>query len=398
MTLIDRLKAWVANNLPFIFSLLRSLKPILVFKEFALVTRFDDVQEILSRPDVFGVTYAERMAVITNGGNFFLGMDNTPAYTRDVSNMRIVVRRDDLETIIAPMIQRLSSEIISNSQGKLDAVQGLTKIVPARFIRDYMGIPGPTEAELIDWTTYMFQYLFFPDNPEDVNATAVSYAAKARNYLDQLIKERKQNPQPSDDSLARCLALQQAETPGMTDLDIRNNLIGIIIGAIPPTSKCAALVIDYLLDHPTLLVSAQDAARSGDNGTMRQYVLEALRFNSFGAGVRRIANRDYIVARGCLRSKTIKKGTIVLAATQSAMLDRRKIESPSRFRLNRPSYAYMHFGYGMHTCFGEHINLVQIPIIVSALLKLPGLRRTEGVMQYRGPFPESLMVEFDAPA
>ncbi len=157
-------------------------------------------------------------------------------------------------------------------------------------------------------------------------------------------------------------------------------------------------MIDYLLDHPTLLVSAQDAARSGDNGTMRQYVLEALRFNSFGAGVRRIANRDYIVARGCLRSKTIKKGTIVLAATQSAMLDRRKIESPGRFRLNRPSYAYMHFGYGMHTCFGEHINLVQIPIIVSALLKLPGLRRAEGIMQYRGPFPESLMLEFDAPA
>lgn len=398
MTLFDRLKEWAANNLPFIFSLLRFLKPILVFKEFALVTRFDDVQEILSRPDVFGVTYADKMGVVTNGGNFFLGMDNTPTYTRDVSNMRIVVRRDDLENIIAPMIQRLSGEIISNSQGKLDAVQDLTKIVPARFVRDYMGIAGPTEAELIDWTTYMFQYLFFPNNPEDVDVAAVSYAAKARDYLDQLITERKQNPQPSDDIIARCLALQRSAIPGMTDLDIRNNLIGIIIGAIPTTSKCAALVIDYLLDHPALLASAQEAARSGGNGAMRQYVLEVLRFNSFGAGVFRITNRDHKVARGCFRSTKIKKGTTVLAATQSAMLDRRKIESPNRFRLDRPNYAYMHFGYGMHTCFGEHINLVQIPIIVSALLRLPGLRRAEGVMQYRGPFPESLVLEFDAQA
>ena len=401
MTLTDRLKAWATDRLPFIFSLLRTLKPILVLKDFALVTRFDDVQEVLSRPDVLGVTYAEKMSVVTDGANFFLGMENTPTYTRDVSNMRIVVRRDDLDSIIAPMIERLSDEIISSKEGKLDAVRDFTKVVPARFVRDYMGIAGPTEAELIDWTTYMFQYLFFPNNPEDDDAKAVSYAEKTRNYLDQLIAERKQAPQASDDIIARCLALQQSETPGMTDLDIRNNLIGIIIGAVPTTSKCAALVIDYLLDHPALLPSAQDAARRGDNDIVRQTVLEALRFNSFGAGVFRIAKQDYTIARGCFRSKKIKKGTTILAATQSAMLDGRKLDKPGRFQLNRPSYAYMHFGYGMHGCFGEHINLVQIPIIVSALLKLSGLRRAEGaegILQYRGPFPEGLSLEFDARA
>ena len=366
-----------------------------------MVTRVDDVQEVLSRPDVLGVTYAEKMSVVTDGANFFLGMENSPTYTRDVSNMRIVVRRDDLDSIIAPMIERLSDEIISSKEGKLNAVRDFTKLVPARFVRDYMGIAGPTEAELIDWTTYMFQYLFFPNNPEDVDAKAISYAEKTRNYLDQLIAERKQATQPSDDIIARCLALQQSETPGMTDLDIRNNLIGIIIGAVPTTSKCAALVIDYLLDHPALLASAQDAARRGDNDAVRQTVLEALRFNSFGAGVFRIAKQDYTVAKGRFRSKKIKKGTTILAATQSAMLDGRKLDKPGRFQLNRPGYTYMHFGYGMHRCFGEHINLVQIPIMVSALLKLSGLRRAEGdkgVLQNRGPFPESLMLEFDARA
>jgi len=401
MALTDRLKAWAANNLPFVFSLLRTLKPILVFREFALVTRFDDVQEVLSRPDAFDVTYAEKMGVVTDGGNFFLGMSDTPTYTRDVSNMRIVMHRGDLETIISPMIKRLSSEIILDSRGTLDAVQELTKLVPARFVRDYMGIAGPTEAELIDWTTYMFQYLFFPNNPAEVDAAAVSYAAQARDYLDQLIAERKQNSQGVDDIIARCIALQKSETPGMTDLDIRNNMIGIIIGAIPTTSKCAALVIDYLLDHPVLLASAQDAARRDDDVSIRQTVLEALRFNSFGAGIFRVATEDYRLARGYLRSRRIKKGTTVLAATQSAMLDGRKVERPGRFRLDRPAHAYMHFGYGMHTCFGAHINLVQIPIIVSAMLKCPGLRRAEGekgVMQYRGPFPDSLTVEFDTPA
>ena len=398
MNIVIKIKSWAANNLNVIFFILRNICPIIVLNKLTIITRFDDVQEVLSRPDVFDVTYAENMSVVTNGGNFFLGMNNTPTYTRDVSNMRIVVRRDDLHTIIAPMIEQLSHKIISDNHGKLDAVRDLTKVVPARFVRDYMGIAGPTEAELIDWTTYMFQYLFFPDNPKNDDATAISYAVKARDYLDKLIAERSKSTKVSDDVIARCLALQKSATPGMTNLDIRNNLIGLIIGAIPTTSKSAALVIDYLLDHPALLASAREAASNGDIDTIRQYVLEVMRFNAFGPGVFRIANQDYTVAKGYFRSKKIKKGTKVLVATQSAMLDGRKLKSPRRFRLNRPSYVYMHFGYGMHNCFGAHINLVQIPIIVSALLKCPGLRRAEGpagVMKYRGPFPDSLMVEFD---
>ena len=45
--------------------------------------------------------------------------------------------------------------------------------------------------------------------------------------------------------------------------------------------------------------------------------------------------------------------------------------SPNDFRIDRPDYDYMHFGYGLHTCFGRYINMVQIPRIVQALLARP---------------------------
>jgi cytochrome P450 len=65
-------------------------------------------------------------------------------------------------------------------------------------------------------------------------------AAKARAWLDQIIAKRKRQDLQPDDVVGRCLALQKASVPGIDDLGIRNSLLGLVIGAIPTTSKCCA--------------------------------------------------------------------------------------------------------------------------------------------------------------
>ncbi|MDD5037386.1 MAG: cytochrome P450 [Methylococcaceae bacterium] len=396
-SIVDRIKAWALDHLDPVFRVLRWVKPILVLNDFALVTRFDHVQEVLARDDIFQVTYREKMERVTAGENFFLGMQNTPRYTRDVSNMRLAVRRDDLEGRIAPFVDDCASQIMAVSQGRIDVPWQLTRLVPTRLVGDYFGVPGWNEAEFADAATSMFQYLFYPDDPQ-VEETALAAAAKTRSYLDEVIAERKQNRGQHDDVLERCLKMQDSGLPGMTDLDIRNNLIGLIIGAIPTTSKCAVLMLDYLLSRPDLLPDAQAAARADNDALLTQYLLESLRFRAFAPGIGRLAAEDYVVGKGSLRATKIPKGAHVLAATQSAMMDGCKIKSPGQFRLDRPDYQYMHFGYGLHTCFGQYINRVQIPRIAKAVLKRKGLRRAvgdAGQVQSDGPFPVHWMVEFD---
>ena len=99
MTFLDHLKAHVAQNPEPLFAVLRRVKPILIVKNVALVTRFEDVQEVLSRDDIFQVTYGPKMRVITGGEDFFLGMQNSPEYERDVANMRSAMRRQDMPAI-----------------------------------------------------------------------------------------------------------------------------------------------------------------------------------------------------------------------------------------------------------------------------------------------------------
>ncbi|MCH9637916.1 MAG: cytochrome P450, partial [Betaproteobacteria bacterium] len=113
----------VFKNLGLVFSILRWIKPNVVFKGNALITRYEDVTEVLERDWVFQVPYAEKMHKVTNGSNFFLGMQDTERYTLDVSNMRLTARREDINEIITPFVDKTSMDIIAASNGKMDVVQ-----------------------------------------------------------------------------------------------------------------------------------------------------------------------------------------------------------------------------------------------------------------------------------
>jgi cytochrome P450 len=393
MGFLDQLQRDAIRNPEPIFALLRRVAPILMIRNVAVVTRFEDVQEVLSRDDVFQVLYGEKMRVITGGRDFFLGMQNSPEYTRDVSHMRSTMRREDVPRISA-FVQATASELVAASGGRLDVVP-LSRIVAARWVGEYFGCRPPSDQELADWGTAIFQYLFTDlNNDPAVGQAARDAAAKARAWLDSTIADRKAHPIATDDVLGRCLTLQSAGVPGMDDLGVRNNLIGLIVGAIPTTSKCCAQALDQLFARPEALQGAQAAAAANDDALLARFIFEALRFNPNNPGVFRIAAEDYPVAKGSLHGLTIQKGTTVLAATQSAMFDERIVECPNDFRTDRPAYLDMHFGYGLHTCFGQYVNRVQIPGILKPLLQRRGLRRA-GELQFQGPFPSSLMVAFD---
>jgi cytochrome P450 len=185
----------------------------------------------------------------------------------------------------------------------------------------------------------------------------------------------------------------------MDDLGIRNNLIGLIIGAVPTISKAAVQALDQLLDRPEVLAAAQEAARKNDDAGLANYVFEALRFNPLNPLIYRRAVRDTEIARNTLRGRTIPASTMVLAVNLSAMFDPLRIARPNEFRVDRPWSDYILWGYGLHTCFGAYINAALIPALLKPLLQKPGLRRAAGkagqIDSGDTPFPAHLVLEFD---
>ncbi len=391
------------------FALLRGLWPNIALKRVvmkcydntgtAIVTRRDDVIDVLNRNDDFEVVYGTRMRELTQGNNFFLGMQPGWDYTRDTSAMRLAARMTDVAEIVQPRAAALAEQIVADSGGKIDIVPKLTLEVPWDMTDTYFGC-GATRQQMQAWTTTLFWYLFQDlGADQQKGANALGQAADLREYLDAHIAARKANPTDAQDILNRCLALQSADTPGMSDLGIRNNILGLLIGAIPTISKASCLALDELLNRPDALKTAQQAARADDDALLAQHCWEALRFNPFNPVIYRRATRDTEVATSTLRRVRIAKGQIVFAANFSACFDRFEIPEPNLFRTDRPWETYMIWGYGMHNCFGDIINQAVIPAILKPLLKQKNLRRAPGEAGQisTGPlgFPDHFQLEFD---
>jgi cytochrome P450 len=343
--------------------------------------------------------YEPKMQAITGGKNFFLGMQDTALYERDVSNMRLAMRRDDVAMIVEPSARRLAEQLVAKQTNRIDVPKDLSLLVPTAIVTDYFGIADAQNDDLIAWATLMFWYLFVDlAGDKALAGKALDAAAACRSVIDAAIASRKAAGVAKDDVLGRCLVLQKTNQPGMDDLGIRNNLIGLVIGAIPTISKACVQVLDQLLDRPQALESAQAAARGGDDALLAAHVFEAFRFNPINPLIYRRATCDATIAAGSLRARKIPKGTMVMASNLSAMFDPLKIEAPESFRTDRPWGEYMLWGYGMHTCFGAYINRAVMPAILKPLLVKPGLRRAAGnagrIDGGGTPFPQHFSVEW----
>src|SRR5271165_832817 len=187
----------------------------------AIVTRHQDVIEVLDRNADFEVAYEPKMRAITGGENFFLGMQDTPLYTRDTSNMRLAMRRDDIATTIQPLSRRLAEQLVAGHAKGLDLPNDLTLRVPTAIVTDYFGITGAPNGDLVAWATVMFWYLFVDlAGDAEVARKALDAAAASRAMIDTAIAQRKASGEAKDDVLGRCLVLQKAGEPGMDDLGI----------------------------------------------------------------------------------------------------------------------------------------------------------------------------------
>ena len=384
----------------------RSLVRAYANKGTALVCRNSDVREVLDRHQDFEVVYGPRMREITGGANFFLGMQDGPTYSRDVTNMRQAVRRTDPQELLVPQATGWAEAIVGAGHGQIDFPQQLGAQIPARIVQEYFGLRGPRREDLIEWTTLLFWYLFvdLAASPE-LRPKAMAAAVHLQEALDQEIRERKDSltrggPKPADDVLQRCPEMQAIDTPGMDDLGIRNYLIGFIIGAIPTLSAAATQIVDELLNRPEQLALAQAAARGGDPGEFEGYVFEALRYQPLNPILYRRAVRDSTIARGTWRAMTIPAGTMVLASNYSAMFDPMQVENADRFWPGRPWRDYILWGYGMHACAGAYINAAVLPVMLRPLFCRPHLRRSPGakgqIDRAATPFPVHLALCFDA--
>jgi cytochrome P450 len=387
------------------FATLRCLKPVLKLPGNGpvFVTRFRDVQEVLSRHEIFTVrTYAPMMD--TSVGPFMLARDGTTINQRDKCILRAVLQREDLPRVRETVADLADAAIDAGAEnGELEVVANLSRKVPLQLLGAYFGFPGPDLESMFRWSRGTQHDMFHnQDKDEEVHQVNLRAGSEMKAYVTQLVKQRreelKSNP-TAQDAVSRLLRFSFPEELGFDEERIIINICGFLIGAGETTSAAIVQLLDQLLRRPNELEMARTAAKNSDDELLGKLCWEALRFNPINPFVARLCVEDYVVVSSLFRRTRIKAGSIVLACTRSAMMDGMHVRRPRQFRIDRPYYHYMHFGYGNHVCMGDQVSSVQIPEIVKRLLLRNNLRRADGArgeLNFQGgPFPEQFWVKFD---
>jgi cytochrome P450 len=197
--------------------------------------------------------------------------------------------------------------------------------------------------------------------------------------------------------LTRLAHLRQGDDWLLDEDGVRRNIGGVVIGALETVNKSFVHAFDQLLARPEALQRAREALLSGKRAAVLEAVLEAMRFNPQNPFLYRICEETFTLARGTERECTVPAGTLVFAATAAAMRDPVALPAAEEFRAGRPPESYLFFGHSLHVCFGQYVAPVELLELAVPLLHLDGLRRApgaEGTLQYDGPFPTSLWVEW----
>ena len=192
---------------------LRDDRPILQNPAVTLVSRFQDVEEILHRETIFSVSpYLPRMMGVI--GPFVLSQDITPGYDHDISVMHLVVRREDLARV-KDIVSRCAAGIVQTlfqEPGPIEIVQTLTRKVPVRLAAEYFGFAAPDDAQMMAWARACFREFFINlrGTPDDARARGDRGRGYARAAGCVAGGTPRRGGDGKDDVMGRLLRLQAA--------------------------------------------------------------------------------------------------------------------------------------------------------------------------------------------
>jgi cytochrome P450 family 135 len=280
----------------------------------------------------------------------------------------------------------------------LPSMQSLTLSVIMRAVFGYE--PGPAEEELRLRLREMVEpvarprgllLMFTLGRLGNSRGTAQRFEA-SRRAVDEIlyaeIARRREDPSlPERDDVFSMLLLAQDESgQRLTDREVRDELVTLLLAGHETTATGLAWTFDLLLHTPDVL----ERARTGDNEYADAVVKESLRLRPVIPGVGRVVSGEPFQLNGY----TIPSGVEINPSIRVIHRRADLYPQPSRFRPERfigpdapDTYTWVPFGGGTRRCLGASFALMEMRVVVQRVLARATLRavdREPEKVQFRG--------------
>ena len=209
------------------------------------------------------------------------------------------------------------------------------------------------------------------------------------DFCGDVVEQRRNGHRPGGEPDLLDALLQANEHGGLTDRELIDLLITLLVGGYDTSKNLLTLIMNELIRHPGYYERC-----ATDLDFCRKVTEEMLRFRAISTTIRQTtADIEY-------RDVSFPAGTTLIFALLAAARDPGTFEDPDRFDPERSSeHRHMTFGRGIHMCLGQYIARAQVEEGLHLIAQRIANPRTPGPSGWRPFFGASgirgLPIEFD---
>jgi cytochrome P450 len=215
-----------------------------------------------------------------------------------------------------------------------------------------------------------------------------------RRAMDELIldeiaqRRRAADLDERDDALSLLLLARDEDGAGLTDAEVRDQLVTLLVAGHETTAAGIAWTLDLVHRNPRVLERARAAARGGDGAYLDAVVKESLRIRPVVPGIGRVVRGEAFEVGGY----SIPPGVEINPSIRTIHRRADRYPAPHEFRPERflgedapDTYTWIPFGGGTRRCLGASFALLEMRVVLARVLERAELapvgRRPERIVR-----------------
>ena len=276
-----------------------------------------------------------------------------PAFTPRAADRWRPAMRGFLEELFASV----------NTAGRCEFVEAFAKPYPSLMIATLMRAPLSDAPRLHHWSNLIQRQFDGPSlmtEREAIERACEEFYAWAGELL------ARRRDEPGDDLMSTLIAARY-EGDRLSDTELVNLVLNVLVGGVDTTQSQLAHGIRLLAQHP-----GQWEQLAAQPELVPRAVDEILRFEPIVPFTARMTLEDVE-----FRDVTFPEGTVVMVAAFTANREPEVIDAPDEFDItaDRGSDRPLTFGAGVHYCLGANLARAELQEALAFLApRLPGLR------------------------
>jgi cytochrome P450 len=312
-----------------------------------LVSRYEDVRYVLSRPDLFS-SRRNLYPFMADEDTIAFNMDppEQMAYHRALA---LALSREKVETMV-PVIRRHARENVDAvlERGRCELMSEFATPMMLNALLECCGLSSERLSETFNWVSEFFTKGRGANDPE-VWAEYGRRRQQAEDYIAEIIEQRK--GANGTDPLSE---LSRSDISGrpVTDDELRQMASFTVLAGVDTTATTTCNIMAWLAEHPDRraeLVARPELIPSA--------VEEFMRYESINSNGR-IVTEDTE-----LHGVELKAGDAVMMVFPATGRDPRVFDEPEELQFDRSPNPHLGFGWGIHRCVG--INLARAEVRVA---------------------------------